>query len=251
MYFDINCIFTNDTTICIFQSTKVYIIAIEVIKVNIRFDIISIKGESMLKQMFIISIIVIMTSCSAICSKANKISFDLEASPKSYAVAKKRSLIWTFGPILAGSTVLLINNSRSNTSQGLNIAGGTIGVLGILVGPRTGLAYAGKRRPYNSTFNRIGLAAAGFAGSIAAYFAFGGEINIFGQSEPNPTADAAAIVVFTATGLFIIKNIISDFTKLEKQVDEYNKKYKFTSLSLEPTYYPKTKSYGLSMRLSF
>lgn len=184
-----------------------------------------------IRQLTILGVIIIFASYSAIGSELGKNSVDSGFKLKSYSSAKKRSVVWTFGPMIVGAS---------------------LGALGLLIGPRTGLAYAGKRRSYNSSFNRLTIAAGGFVSSGLVWLALGGEINILGPpKKAPPQANAAALIVLTSSGLFIVHSIINDFTSLESYVNEYNAKHGLTTLSIEPAYFTKTKAIGVSLKMTF
>jgi hypothetical protein len=160
------------------------------------------------------------------------------SEPKSTSTAVKYSAYGTAMPVVVGGAVVLASYSRGeipDENLAAAVIGINLGVLGAVVGPGLGHAYAGRwvHLVKGSLFRRVGAAfiAAGIVPELSGMEGWGDSDQENGGDEGG---NGGSILIGSVIYLW---SAIHDFRTLDDAVEWYNQQHAGITVSVSPTYF--------------
>lgn len=174
------------------------------------------------------------------CSQTVLAQPSIPISPKSKSKALTYSLVCTLAPVAASIPLLGHGKEISATN---NVAGLTIGSLGLLCGPGIGHLYA--KNPDRFV---LGMFIRGLAGTVAIYSISKFEIDIWGNDDHD---NSGPLLGFLLGGATIVVSTIYDIITTGESVDRYNEQHGLIQIKLQPCYLVNYQAIGLSFGVRF
>ena len=183
----------------------------------------------------------ILVACLIVfCSQTVLAQPSIPISPKSKSKALTYSLVCTLAPVAASIPLLGHGKEISATN---NVAGLTIGSLGLLCGPEMGHFYA-----ENPDRFALGMLIRGIAGTVAIYSISKFEIDIWGNDDHDNTGPVFGFLLGSVT---IVASVFQDIGTTGESVDRYNRQNGLTQIKLQPCYLADNQAIGLSFGVRF
>ncbi len=148
-------------------------------------------------------------------------------------------------PVLTGTMIL--SRSTINDSKTLRIGAGVMIAYGMIIGPSTGLYYAGSdRKASGGILGRLGATALGVAGAYWGLVV--GLGNAFDYSGEHQQSEAIPTAVFYSGAILLTGSAVLQIIKAPAEARKHNKSI---HLGFSPTWYPKEKTPGLAINIRF
>lgn len=149
----------------------------------------------------------------------------------------------TVVPVLTGTMIL--SRTTNNDSKLLRIGAGALIVYGMIIGPSTGLYYAGSNeKASGGILGRLGATALGIAGTF-----WGITIGIGNAYDAdNPKSQAIPSVMIYSGAILLTGSAVLQIIKAPAEARKHNRS---VHLAFSPTYYPREKTPGLAINIRF
>jgi hypothetical protein len=180
----------------------------------------------------------ILTACLLVGLTAVSVSAQ-STQPKLTSTALTWSIGATLVPAAVGGALVLHSTKGMGTDENEAVIGIVIGSLGLLFGPGTGHAYAGRERPMEGAYIR------GFGMLVGGLLGLGAGVAISFGNDVSPVA----IGIIAGSGLVVLGSAIYDTATVGRSVNKYNDKHGFARVGFQPWFHASKEAIGLAVNI--